>query len=36
MPRSDTSLSMLSILSGWRVMADPEGNEFDVDVLPPS
>jgi len=20
----------------WRVMADPEGNEFDIDVLPPS
>jgi len=19
----------------WRVMADPEGNEFDIDVLPP-
>jgi predicted enzyme related to lactoylglutathione lyase len=20
----------------WRCMADPEGNEFDIDVLPPS
>jgi len=20
----------------WRIMADPEGNEFDIDVLPPS
>jgi predicted enzyme related to lactoylglutathione lyase len=20
----------------WRLMADPEGNEFDIDVLPPS
>jgi predicted enzyme related to lactoylglutathione lyase len=19
----------------WRIMADPEGNEFDIDVLPP-
>jgi hypothetical protein len=19
----------------WRCMADPEGNEFDIDVLPP-
>ena len=20
----------------WRCMADPEGNEFDIDVLPPA
>jgi predicted enzyme related to lactoylglutathione lyase len=20
----------------WRIMADPEGNEFDIDVLPPA
>ena len=20
----------------WRLMADPDGNEFDIDVLPPS